>query len=89
MVEERSSASKRDIIADIIEDAYSKTYKMRIVGEVSVEVTLPRAIVEREARKVGLTVVEFIEQYRVEYLFDDFGGAFLRFKEKASETEKP
>ncbi|MBU0778197.1 hypothetical protein KKF82_08055 [Patescibacteria group bacterium] len=74
------SMERRDIVTKIIEDAYTKSYKMRIVGEVSVEATLPRIIVEREAKKLGLTIEEFIESHRVEYLFNDFGGAFVRFR---------
>lgn len=73
--------TKKDVIADIVEDAYSKSYKMRMVGPGSVEATLPRAIVEREAKKLGLTISEFIQRYQVEYLFNDFGGAFVRFRE--------
>ena len=88
MAEEEITIDKRKVIADIVEDAYTKSYKMRFVGPGSVEATLPKPIVEREARKVGLSVEEFIEQYQVEYLFNDFGGAFLRFR-KAEEKPEP
>jgi len=82
MSSNNSILNKRHIIAEIIEDAYVKSYKMRAVGAgSSLEATIPRAIVEREARKHNLSVEEFIELYRVEYLFDDFGGAFLRFRQ--------
>ena len=72
--------SKRDIITEIVKDAYSKFYKMRMVGPGSLEATIPRAIVEREARKCRLSIEEFIKVYQVQYLFNDFGGAFVRFK---------
>ena len=88
MVEQNSNLSKRKIIAGIVEDAYTKTYKMRIVGPGSLESTIPRAIVEREARRCKLSIEEFIKVYQVEYLFDDFGGAFLRFKGQPSEDEE-
>ena len=69
----------------MVEDAYSKSYKMRMVGPGSLEATIPRAIVEREARKCKLSIEEFIKVYQVEYLFNDFGGAFIRFKRQPSE----
>jgi len=82
MSSKNSIQNKRHIIAEIVEDAYVRSYKMRAVGAgSSLEATIPRAIVEREARKHNLSVEEFIELYRVEYLFDDFGGAFLRFRQ--------
>jgi len=76
-----------NIIAEIIKDAYAKSYRMRIVGPGSLEATIPRAIVEREARKWELCIEEFIKVFQIEYLFNDFGGAFLRFKRQPSEDE--
>ena len=73
------NSSKRDIIAEIIEDAYVKAYKMRWVGPGSLEATIPRALVDREARRQNLSIQEFIKVYQVQYLFNDFGGAFVRF----------
>ena len=72
--------SKRDVVAEIIQDAYIKSYKVRMVGPGSLEATIPRAIVEREARRHNLSIEEFIKVYQLEYLFNDFGGAFVRFR---------
>lgn len=77
-----------NIIAEIVKDAYVRSYTMRSVGPGSLEATIPRAIVEREVRKWGLSVGEFIKVFQVEYLFDDFGGAFLRFKKRPSGDEE-
>lgn len=88
MTNTNSSISKRDIIAEIVEDAYTKIYKMRMVGPGSLEATIPRAIVDREARKYKLPIEEFIKLFQVEYLFDDFGGAFMRFRKQLSEDEE-
>ena len=88
MSSNRSVHDKRSIVAAITEDAYVKAYKMRAVGAgSSLEATLPRAIVEREARKHRLSLKEFIVLYRVEYLFNDFGGAFIRFRKVAQESD--
>lgn len=89
MRNKNSTLTKREIIDGIVEDAYVKTYKMRLVGAgSSLEATIPRAIVEREARNFKLSVEEFIKLFQVEYLFDDFGGAFLRFKKQPGEDEE-
>jgi hypothetical protein len=88
MVAQKSNISKRDIIAEIVEDAYIKSYRMRMVGPGSLEATIPRAIVEREARKYELSIEEFIKLYEIQYLFNDFGGAFLRFRKQPREDEE-
>ena len=80
MTEQNSSMSKRDVVAEIIQDAYIKSYKVRMVGPGSLEATIPRVIVEREARRHNLSIEEFIKVYQLEYLFNDFGGAFVRFR---------
>lgn len=64
--------------------AYRKVYKMRQVGDGSVEVTLPKIVVERAARDRNMSVDEFIKLYRVEHLFNDFesfDGAYRFVKE--------
>jgi len=76
-----------NIIAEIVKDAYTKSYRVRSVGPGSLEATIPRVIVEREAKRWGLSIEEFIKLFQVEYLFDDFGGAFLRFKRQPSGDE--
>jgi len=70
--------NKPDIIAAIVKDAYVKSYKMRMVGPGSIEVTLPSVLVKQEASKAGLTIAEFIKQYQIEYLFGSW-GVFIRF----------
>ncbi len=83
----QNSISKRDIIAEIVQDAYTKSYKMRMVGPGSLKATIPRAIVEREARKCKLSIGEFIKLYQVEYRFNDFDGAFIRFRQPGEDEE--
>ena len=69
------------LIATITSDAYKKRYKIRRVGREysTLEVSIPPHIIEREADNIGLSVNEFLEQYRAEWLFDNFSGAFVRF----------
>lgn len=70
-----------ELIATITDDAYKKSYKMRRVGRdrSTLEVSIPASVVEREASNASLPLEEFLEQYRAEWLFDNFGGAFVRF----------
>lgn len=90
MSSKNSVPTKREIIDEIVRDAYVKSYKMRMVGAgSSLETTIPRAIVEREARRHGLSMEEFIKVFQVEYRFNDFGGAFLRFKRQPTDVQEP
>ena len=62
---------------------YQKPYKMRMAGRGSaVEVTIPLLVIEREARKYGLTVTEFIDQFRAVAHFDSFEGVYYTFTPK-------
>ncbi len=86
MIDKSSITNKREIIAELVDDVYTKAYKMRFVGPGSLEACIPWVIVEREARRCDLSVEKFIKLYQVEYLFDDFGGAFIRFR-KAEKSD--
>lgn len=54
-------------------DLYTKAYKMRTVGEGdrSIEVTLPRQVIERAARRRGMSIEQFIEMFRAVAHFGD------------------
>ena len=51
---------------------YRKEYRMRAVGAGSAETTIPKIIIEREARKRGISPEAFIKSFKVVHLFDDF-----------------
>ena len=62
---------------------YQKLYKMRMAGRGNaVEVTIPLLVIEREARKNGLTVTEFVKGFRAIAHFDSFEGIYYTFKEE-------
>lgn len=42
-------------------------------------VSLPRDVVNKEAKSRGLTFEEFIDTYKVEWLYDGFSGLYARF----------
>jgi len=46
------------------------------------EITVPKEVVEREARRLGITLDELLENYEVECLFNDFHGLHYRFVPK-------
>lgn len=48
-------------------------------GRQSIEVTIPAEVVEREAQRQGLSILDFVQNFRAEWLYDNFGGAFIHF----------
>lgn len=68
-----------ELIATITNDAYTKIYRLRVTGRDgrTIETSIPKAVVERGAKKAELSVEEFLKSYRAEWLYDDFGGAFF------------
>lgn len=67
---------------EAINGALRKTYKLRmaIPGAKTIEVTFPYEVVEREARKRGLTVQEFLSQYITIAQYDNFDGVLYSFE---------
>ena len=66
-----------------IKDSYKRRYKMRAVGEngLNIIVSIPRVVIEREAERRGLTVREFLEQFKAVAQYDSFDGVFYTFEE--------
>lgn len=61
---------------------YRKKYRMRTTGtnNATYEVSIPKGLVEQEARKAGLSVKEFFKLYQAEWFFGDgLPNAFVRF----------
>ena len=67
-----------------IKDALRKEYAVTVVakGVKSLKVTFPYEVVEREARKRGLTLEQFLEHYQVIAQYDSFDGVFYSFSKK-------
>jgi len=65
-----------------VKDSYKRRYKMRAVGEnsLNIVVSIPRVVIGREAEKRGLTVGEFLEQFKAVAQFDNFDGVLYTFK---------
>ncbi len=72
-----------------IKDAYRKRYKMRALGEggLNIVVSIPRVVIEREAEKHGLTITEFLEQFKAVAQYDNFEGVHYTFEEIKKEEE--
>lgn len=66
-----------------IRDTYKRRYKMRAQGEggLNTVVSIPRAVIEREAEKRGLSVPEFIKRHRAVAHYNSFEGVFYSFEE--------
>lgn len=59
-------------------------YKIRFATpeEESMEVTVPKEVIEREARKRGISLDEFMKKYRARWFVNQFEGSFLKFVKK-------
>jgi len=70
---------------------YRKTYRLRIAvpGRKSIEVTFPYEVVEKEARREGLTIVEFLSRFQAIAEYDGFEGVLYRFQEISVEGKVP
>ena len=67
----------------MMRDAYKKRYKMRALGEdgLNIVVSIPRVVIEREAEKHGLTIPEFLEQFKAVAQYNNFEGVRYTFEE--------
>ena len=65
-----------------LRDSYKRRYKMRAVGQegLNICVTIPRVVIEREAERRGLTVGEFLEQFKAVAQYDNFEGVHYTFE---------
>ncbi len=72
-----------------IRDSYKRRYKMRAVGQdgLNIVVSIPRVVIEREAEKHGLTIPEFLEQFKAVAQYDNFEGVRYTFEEIKKEEE--
>ena len=63
-------------------NTYRRGYRLRISvpGRNSLHVTFPYEVVEREARRHGLTVDEFIQQFRAVAHYNGFDGVYYTFE---------
>ena len=65
-------------------DTYTKTYRMQATGAggKTIRTSVPSEIIEKEARRLGITVKEFVSHYRVMWLYNGFEGAWAKFVPK-------
>lgn len=67
-----------------LSEALSQRLTLRAVGPDNkyYEVAMPKEVVEREARRHGLSLDEFRKQFEVEALYNAFAGIHYRFVRK-------
>jgi len=63
-------------------DSYQRPYKMRSTGRdgLNTVVSIPPQVIERESRKRGITVQEFLESHSAVAQYDSFDGVFYSFE---------
>lgn len=66
------------------DDTYRRTYRMQATGAggKTIRTSVPCEVVEKEARRHGMTIHEFINKFRVEWLYNGFEGAWAKFVPK-------
>lgn len=64
-----------------------KRYKLRRVGarKATIQITLPREVVEREARRLGINEEEAVEKLRGVWKYNNFQGVHLSFEVRKKE----
>lgn len=69
-----------------LEDTFEKRYKMRALGNdgLNTVVSIPRIVLEREARKRDITIEEFIANYTAVAHFDGIEGVHYTFEKTES-----
>lgn len=62
-------------------NSYIKTFRMQATGAdgETVRVSVPREVVEKEARRRGISIKVLVQNYRVQWLFNGIEGAWARF----------
>lgn len=53
--------------------SYQKRYRLRPIGR-GISISIPKELVERKARELGITIEELIEKYGVVMMYDNFGN---------------
>ena len=62
-------------------DSYKRFFRMQAAGAdgKTTRTTIPRDIVRKEAAKRGIEVKEFLEKFRVVWIYNNFEGAITNF----------
>lgn len=68
-----------------------KRYKLRPCGKEgrTIETSIPREVLEREARRQGLTLAEALKKLVAVWRYDGFQGLFLCFEPVDQGSETP
>ena len=78
-----------------LQDTYTKSYRMQTVGPDgnTIRTSVPRAVVEKEAKRHSLSVRNFVRKFNVEWRYNSFAGAHALFvpieKEKKDVSKEP
>jgi len=64
-----------------LDDTYTKTVRMQATGAdgKTIRISIPRVVVQKEAKKHNLSLDRFLELYRAEWRFNSFEGAYMLF----------
>lgn len=69
-----------DEIVINIKDSLSQEYNFRRAGRNGevIQIVVPKLVLEREARKKGMSLDQFLKAYSGQWFFNEFEGLLLR-----------
>ena len=64
-----------------LDDTYTKTVRMQATGAdgKTIRISIPRVVVQKEAKKHDLPLDRFLGLFRAEWRFNSFEGAYMLF----------
>lgn len=77
-------------VSELTKNSYRRKYKMRGLGDCkqNTVVSIPRIIVSTRAANAGLTIDEYIKQYRAVAHYNNFDGVLYTFEPKDESGNK-
>lgn len=70
------------MLQEDLTNGYRRVYKIRAIGEdgLNIVVSIPREVIDREARKRHLSIDEFIQKFRAVATYNGFEGIHYTFE---------
>ncbi|MFA5186383.1 MAG: hypothetical protein WC551_07910 [Patescibacteria group bacterium] len=65
-----------------LQTSLTKNYNMRYNGPYILETTLPKDVLEREARVQGVSLSDFVRSFELIWYYGSFPGMYVEFRRK-------
>jgi len=71
-----------DSVTIDLQSALTKNYNIRFNGPYILETTLPKDVLEREARVQGMSLSEYVRSFELIWHYGSFPGMYVEFRRK-------